>query len=421
MPARPPRASPARPHRIPDVSLPRLLYISNDEGLGLAEVGTNPSPEPRRLLDPVPSGLAASWPVPDPNGDTALVSGVGRDAFGEQHLELLQISFDGETPPRVLFRNDPASAQLIAPGVAHYASWAPDGGLVALVGRDGESLGLSLLQPGGQAPARTLLHGAPLFTAWAPDGHTLAVHAGDELRILDVQQEVDERILHDQARFRTPVWDQAGKALFYVAPGARGRDLLWRSHHDGTGRDVVTQVEGPTALLASPHGEQLALLTLAEGSLEGHNLRLLDPASGEQQLVERGPIHAALWHPDGRSLFGFLPSGPEPDFALHRFDLSSGRGTPLARFRPSPAYRLYLTFFDQYVRSHSLVSEDGRWLVVSGTIATNGAGSRQPPGPQWGCYAVSTDGSAPLQQIASGEIGFFAPPITKTVAPGGCG
>ena len=399
----------------------RLLYISDDEGLSLADLDAAPGAERRCLLDPAQGGLAAAWPVPCPSGDAALVSAVGRDALGASRLELLHVSLNGEAPPRLLFRNDPESAEFIAPGVAHYACWAPGGRLAALVGRGGGSLRLSLIAADGRLPARTLIDGAPLFIAWAPDGRALAVHAGGDLLLFDTREAEPQRILQDQARFRTPAWDEAGEALFYVAPGAAGRDLLWRSRRDGKGREIVTEVEGATALLASPRGDRLALLTLAEGGLGGHNLRLLDPADGATRLLERGPLQAALWAPDGDSIFSFIPAGLEPDSALHRFDLASGRRTQLARFRPSPAYSIYLAFFEQYARSHPLLSADGRWILLAGTVAGNGADSRRPPGPQWGCYAFSTDGSAPPRRIASGEIGVFAPPAGKPRAPGKAG
>ena len=387
---------------------PPLLLTTDEQHLALA---TNAGAEPR-LIREAGFGEGYSWPVWSPEGSRALVSHGWRGPDGEPQLDLLLADLaTGETGPP-LFRNADDHREPIAPDVLHYACWAPDGARALVTARGEGGLTLSLLTLSDPPSARTLVGGAPVFTSWAPDGRTLAVHAGPQLMLFEADSEAEpRRLLRDQPRFRAPAWSPDGSLLYYAAPGSDGRDLLWRSPRDGGDREIVCQVEGLTALLASPVAEQLALLTLHAGGLGGRDLRILDPGSATQRIVERGDVLGALWAPDGSALFYVSRAGMETDFALTRYDVDAHRHQSLARFRPSPAFSTYLAFFDQYAQSHRLISADGRWIALGGSVSANGASARRPFAPQYGCYVLPTDGSGPPQRLAAGEIGFFSPAV----------
>ena len=459
---------PGPPDHDPSDVPPALLFVNDEQHLALADASrpagtTTGSPPGAGAAHPhivrrARFGEGYAWPAWSPDGRRALVSHARRSADGGALLDLVLVdTTSGRTamegasggttmedasgePPAPLFSNHPDYREPIAPGVMHYTYWAPDGSRVLVAARDEDGLGLSLLTPPPSIPpastppartaptpppadpdapdpdaadpagARRLIGGAPLFTAWSPDSRTLAVHAGPQLVLIDTDTDAEpRRVLQDQPRFRAPAWSPDGSALYYAAPGAGSQDLLWRSRPDGGDRDIVAEVAGLTALLASPTTDQLALLTLDAGGLGGHDLRLLDPADGSQRIVERGQVGGAAWEPDGASLFYITRAGVETDFALTRYDVASAQHRGLAHFRPSPAFSAYLAFFDQYAQSHRLISADGRWFTLGGTISGNGGNPRRPFGPNYGCYVLPTDGSGPPRRLAAGEIGFFSP------------
>jgi Tol biopolymer transport system component len=376
----------------------RVIFISDDQSLARVDAG---SEDPAQTLlsadgaQAIEQGHSFAWPVPSPRGDSVLVSRTGRDAEGALELDLLQVDPQSGEVRATLFRNTTGGRKLIAPGLPHYASWSPNARWAVVGARSEESLALTLVANRKRVPGRVLLNGAPLFSAWAPDSDSIAVHAGSELLLLNLEgEDAPQRILRDQPRFRAPAWSQSGDGLYYVAPGSGGGDLLWRSRPDGGDREVVAELDGFTILHPCPAGDELALLTLAVGPI-GVDLRLLDPATGAVRRIERGPVQGALWAPDGSSLYYVTSAGVESDLALIRYDLSDGRRLRLVRFRPSPAYLTYLAFFDQYAQSHRLISQDGRSMLVAGTVNSNGATSRRSFGPQQGVSIVPTDGSGP--------------------------
>ncbi len=401
---------------------PRLLLATPTQDIALVDLAETPA---LRLIREAGDGDGYVWPTWSPDGARALVSYGRRGDDGHPHLDLLSLDLDdaaaeAERP----FSNPKAHREPIAAGVMHYAYWGPDGRRAIVVARGEGGLTLTLLtrapDAGGDAPAepadpaggwtaRHLIDGAPMFSAWSPDGRTLAVHAGSQLVLFDTDSDAPaRRVLADQPRFRAPAWSPDGSALYYAAPGSAGPDLLWRSHPDSGAREVVTQVDGLTAVLASPASDDLALLTLDQGGLGGHDLRLIDAADPRTRSVERGHVFGAFWSLDGTRLFYITRAGIDLDFTLMRYDVAEARHQALTRFRTSPAFSTYCAFFDQYALSHALITPDGRWVSIGGGVPGNGGG-RRPFAADQGCYVLPTDASAPPRRVADGEIGFFAP------------
>ena len=168
------------------------------------------------------------------------------------------------------------------------------------------------------------------------------------------------------------------------------------------------------ALVGNPRDDRVALVSIGNGDGVGHDLRILDAATGEIETVHAGPVSAALWAPTGEALFVIRPIGGDPALELQRIDLASGDARPIARFRPSIEFALLLAFFDQYAQSHSLISPDGRWLTFAGLASNNGGGGRRGLSPQSGCYLVPSDGSSAPRRVAAGDISFFAPAIPES-------
>ena len=388
----------------------RLLFTTDAQDLCLVELAETPV---TRVIHEAGFGEGYAWPTWSPGGEHVLVSHGWRPSEGQTHLEVLSLGLSGDAEATSRFRNAEDHRDPIAPGVMHYSHWAPDGRRAIVVARSKGGLTLTLLTrpsgPDGDWSARNLIDGAPMFSAWSPDRTTLAVHAGEQLVLFDTGGDgAGRRVLTDQPRFRAPAWSPDGRALYYAAPGSAGQDLLWRSDPDSGARDVVTEVQGLTAVLAAPAGDDLALLTIDPGGLGGRRLRVIDATDPQPRTVERGQVLGAFWSPDGTRLFYVTRAGNDLDFSLMRYDVADGRRHALTRFRPSPACSTYFVFFDQYALSHALISPDGRWVSIGGVVAGNGAG-RRPFAQQHGCYVLPADGSAPPRRVADGEIAFFAP------------
>ena len=404
---------------------PRLLLATPAQDIALVDLTETPALRVVREAG-VRDGYA--WPTWSPDGAHVLASQGWRADDGDPRLGLVSLDLrdaDAAAEAERPFSNPEGHREPIAPGVMHYAYWGPDGRRAIVVARGEDGLTLTLLtrapaepaDAGGAWTARKLIDGAPMFSAWSPDGRTLAVHAGSQLVLFDTDSDAPaRRVLADQPRFRAPAWSPDGSALYYAAPGSAGRDLLWRSHPDSGARDVVTQVDGLTALLASPASDDLALLTLDQGGLGGHDLRLIDAADPRTRWVERGHVFGAFWSPDGTRLFYITRAGIDLDFTLMRYDVAAGRHQALTRFRVSPGYSTYCAFFDQYALSHALITPDGRWLSIGGNVPGNGGGTR-PFALDQGCYVVPADASAPPRRVADGEIGFFAPTAPAPLRP----
>ena len=405
---------------------PRLLLATPAQDIALVDLTETPA---LRLVREAGVRDGYAWPTWSPDGAHVLASQGWRADDGDPRLGLVSLDLrdaDAAAEAERPFSNPEGHREPIAPGVMHYAYWGPDGRRAIVVARGEDGLTLTLLtrapaepaDPGGAWTARKLIDGAPMFSAWSPDGRTLAVHAGAQLVLFDTDSDAPaRRVLADQPRFRAPAWSPDGSALYYAAPGSAGRDLLWRSHPDSGARDVVTQVDGLTALLASPATDDLALLTLDQGGLGGHDLRVIDAAAPRTRWVERGHVFGAFWSPDGTRLFYVTRAGIDLDFTLMRYDVAAGRHQALTRFRVSPGYSTYCAFFDQYALSHALITPDGRWLSIGGSVPGNGGGTR-PFALDQGCYVVPADASAPPRRVADGEIGFFAPTAPAPPAPG---
>ena len=404
---------------------PRLLLATPAQDIALVDLAETPA---LRLVREAGVRDGYAWPTWSPDGAHVLASQGWRADDGDPRLGLVSLDLrdaDAAAEAERPFSNPEGHREPIAPGVMHYAYWGPDGRRAIVVARGEDGLTLTLLtrapaetsDAGGAWTARKLIDGAPMFSAWSPDGRTLAVHAGAQLVLFDTDSDAPaRRVLADQPRFRAPAWSPDGSALYYAAPGSAGPDLLWRSHPDSGARDVVTQVDGLTALLASPASDDLALLTLDQGGLGGHDLRLIDAADPRTRWVERGHVFGAFWSPDGTRLFYITRAGIDLDFTLMRYDVAAGRHQALTRFRVSPGYSTYCAFFDQYALSHALITPDGRWLSIGGTVPGNGGGTR-PFALDQGCYVVPADASAPPRRVADGEIGFFAPTAPAPLRP----
>ena len=394
----------------------KLAYITDDSGLAAVEIGPDgpDGAEPRLLLDMETEGMVFMWPSWSPDGGTIAVSASANRKDGRR-MELWRTSADGGGA-MPLYENPEGGRQVIAPGLAHYAAWAPQGAAMALAGNTGDGLSLSLVAAKPGPAPRRLAEGAPLYLAWSPDGRALLIHRGAQLLLFDLAgDEAGPRpILRARATFRAPVWTADGRHFIYGAPKAGSASAIYRGRRQPGGEaEELLELPSGAAFVRAPHDDRLALIGIqhedAAQPRDGVTVLYLDERAS-RRISER-PANAAFWTPDGRSLIVFEPTPSSTMITVSRYDLDRGGAppAPLARFQPSAEYAAMLAFFDQFADSHRIISPDGKWVAIAGLALGNGGSSRRGFGPQNGCYVVPVDGSRPPRRVAAGSIGFFSP------------
>ena len=406
-----------------------LALISEDSSLKIARIegeGGEWTAEVETALDMSSTGMAFMWPTWSPRGDSLAVSASSKRS-DEPRLELWLYPDEADSG-QPLFSNPRDSLQVIAPGLAHYVSWAPDMPAMAVVANMGNGLAVNLVAttPGGQT--RRIVDGAPVYFAWSPDNRGLLIHQNANLLLFDLASDTPGPLSLQRARpsFRSPAWTPDGQTIIYARPRPGGGAIIMgvpRSELTGdtAEAEVLMESEGPVSFVPAqgyPH-LRLAVLTLSNENLEGRKLTIFDPYLGTEEVVAEHAISGIAWAPNSRAIFAFEPQ-PTPDntlVGLTRYDLNLGGEctgrTLLARFQPSIEFATMLNFHDQFAHSHQIVSPCGQWITFAGLALGNGGSGRRGFGPQNGCYIVPTDGSAPARRVAGGSIGFFPPRLAE--------
>ena len=257
-----------------------------------------------------------------------------------------------------------------------------------------------------------------MFLAWSPDDRWLAIHRGHDLLLIDAAaveagadpDEVRQSLISDIATYRAPGWTVDGESIIYAAPRANAGNAVWTVRRDGSDRGAVADLDGVTALSRAPTRESAGAVDVGPGGAQRARPTPAGPPGRDAGADRRrGPVTAAFWAPDGSALYYFVPSSGDGEYAVGRRPVDGGSTSWLTRFRPSAHYLTLLTFYDQYAHSHRLLSADGRWLTLGGTVQGNGSAGRLGFATQPGCYILPTDGSAPPQRVGAAEIGFFGP------------
>jgi len=383
---------------------PNSILVVTREGVALANLAEGST----RLL--VPGGR---WPAWNPLYDMMAVSVV---TDGPSQLRL--VDFEGKTE-RVFYEAAPGVPPVIAPLVPHYMMWSPGGNALCYVAQSSFGMALFLSDIDGKFGPDAVINAAPLFSAWCTDNNFLAVHAGEELAVVEIDGSRTTAEVHPRALgFRTPAYSDDAEVLAYAVPAPGDGVIIMRALFQGTGSEEVCRFPGGVALAFQPGSQWLTVAVAKDAESGGFDelwtVNLTDPSYPKLQLF-RGQFISFLWAPTGERLVVVVPSySGDGSYAARCL---APDGTPQGAteaFTPSDDMRIYLAFFDQYTNSHALWSPDGHQFLIGGTIGTDrvSASFGDPVGDY--VYRWDVTENSPLKALSPGSIAFF-PPRPKTL------
>lgn len=384
----------------------RLVFVGDDGDLYQAgpRLASDTAAVPQRLTwgwqgSQAGERLYYVWPSYSPDGSLVACFGVR----------------PGETPEAGLYAVAPDGVAMheiwrMRGAAPICESWSPDSTRIALLLQS--DTGLRLETADIRRPGRTVLleTGSPLFWSWSPNQPLIAVHAGGSRSVCEdarlsifatTGDDREEVARLDPGEFRTPAWSPDGERLAYIdASDGRHEHLAFYRASDGV-TEIVSPVEGHSALLWSPDGRYLAISqALGETPHMFTGVSLVDVRTGRSEVVCEKNVVGFFWSPCSRRLvsIGFNDDG---GMEWSVFGVQGLRRTLNSRFYPSRELVYFCWFFDQFATSHPLISPDGETITFAGHMACEN-GDRVDK--ESGVYLLSLVEDLPPQRIADGHF-----------------
>ena len=426
--------TPGSTETVSTMPINRIAYIDSDGQL----ITVNPDGTDRRVLT---SGAVArsvgmlaqsqrrdriySWPVWSPDGERIAVSLITGTSPNDAEISVQALEASTGLGGAVFVNAAPLT---IADGTPHYIQWSPDGRRLGVTAATPEGLTLFVVDTvpaaGSAAPAEPIAvqRGAPLYFDWSPDSTALAVHSGEDVSVLrldDTAGQLTTQAVSSSRSFRTPAWSPDGSRLAWSAPGGDS-EAVWvgRPAEPDYAPLRLTEVEGSCAFLWSSDGQTIAVADRqVEGAPAYRRLRVMSAdGTGERVVKEDDWVLGFFWEPNGTRLAWVALNEEDRTMEWRLIDGIAGDAIPSEgdtavgglRFSPSGETFLMLAFFDQYARSHSPWAPDGSALAVSGTQQylserRNGSGASGAR-----VYVAETVEGGELRDIAGGGIAVWS-------------
>lgn len=302
---------------------------------------------------------------------------------------------------------DPATIFESRSLVPFYLYWSPDGQRIGFLAQSDSEITLMLGNADGKEQARKLESGSPLYWAWSPDSRTMLAHIGGSKRtsrtarlaLVRLQtNDSAQTLAQGPAAFQAPHYAPDGSAILYAGTGDSDQDALYSADADGTHIQTIANYKGRIAFSWSPDGKKIAWMTtptnsempylgpLFVGDRDGKNAKQL----GDEDVL------AFHWAPDGKRIayLTLLPPGSQGcldcsrvpglaapleqgralQFRWRIAEVEAGQTWTLVSFAPTANFISVLPYFDQYARSVTYWSPDGKSFVYTQREA-QGAGS----------------------------------------------
>lgn len=330
----------------PAVGSGQLIVTASDGTVSLVDPDTGAGV----AVSEAPSNPIAVQPTPSPDGTVVIWSEV----------------VEGETRAAVF--EEGALRSIPVPTLPFFYLFSPDGTQVLALGNDlgGEGVAAMLIDLASDE-AEIIDTGSPYFVDWSPASDRLVGHIdGARLAVVGTDGE-HVGIDLDPALFQAPDWVNDGSvvAATIVESVTASRAALQTGAatlvtvDPGTGQSVaLAPLASGVAFEVSPDGRSVAFIDGVEAtgaSLGTLSVVAIDGASDAVPIA--GNVTTFEWSPDGgHLLFGAFDS--VEGLILHTWD-----GESVTRYEgivPSPRFVAeYLPFWSQYIRSVTQWAPDG--------------------------------------------------------------
>ena len=292
-----------------------------------------------------------------------------------------------------------------------YIQWHSDSRRLAVLVQAEDELQLWTCMVNHVGQKQIVEQGVPLFFSWSPNSHHIVVHAGEPRRrgsarlMLRNLTPLGEDGPFDArpGSFCTPIFF-SDRLMYVTSRGMQSHVCV--ALPDGSEPQSIAAMEGLLAVIPSPSGSEVAIASAPRG--EGSPYRgiwLVDSDGGPVRHVLDGECQAFFWLPSGQQMIFVRVDRAANCLQWFLLSLSGGEVSPLGSFWPSRDQMFYLHFFEQYYRSHPLISPDGSTLIYAGHPSPSARGSRQSRLWQLDLTAPGRKAEA----FAMGTFGVFSP------------
>ncbi|MCE7945930.1 MAG: hypothetical protein DYG88_00710 [Chloroflexi bacterium CFX4] len=287
----------------------------------------------------------------------------------------------------------------------------------------GNLLAVKLIRDdGGTFSEIEVERGAPFYYSFAPNGKRMLWHRfGLRLELYDVESNSIESTLTDvPGAFQAPMWSPVAgdeRLLFAVrnANNPQNSDLVIA---EGDSRLTLLADQPPPLAFAWNADATQVAVTSAFGAL-----KVLDASNGAELASSQfGQIAAHFWSPQGDkvaylslrrpNLVGqtylssnghgegsFFQQTQPQQLTWYVLDVATGDEFALDSFSPTREMIYFLNFFEQFARSHTFWSPDGRYLAYAAFDSTRDLAEVR--------LAEVRNGGA-LRKVADGVIGIWS-------------
>ena len=360
--------------RIVYVGLDGNIYTMNQAGRDVTAIT-----EDSALDDDSSEHISYHYPTWAPDGKQLAFVGYRNTPGKRPEASLYTARDDGSDMTKVF--SDPDQDPF-------YLYWLPSSEQVSFLSSTAADnpLNLGIVPAEGGKPLE-IGSGRPFYWAWAPNSETLVTHTGrasrdapDSARLSMVSigtGVVESRLGVQPSFFQSPVYSPDGKYFVAAIENGPGMSSLLLATSSGASERVLADFDGQAAFDWSPSGDHIAYVS---GSTTPFGLvgalaliEMGDLANPKVYETGANEVMAFFWSPRGRKLAYFEPrltNDPEGGrtlmLALSVLDVRSGESLLLGSFRPTEALLTQvIPYFDQYQRSATIWSPDGRYLVVN--------------------------------------------------------
>ncbi|MBX3063520.1 MAG: hypothetical protein KF726_11125 [Anaerolineae bacterium] len=251
----------------------------------------------------------------------------------------------------------------------------------------GSSLALRMIRD-NQGVLTNLIAGraAPFYYSFSPDGkQMLWFRMNSRLELFNVDENSISDTLQDiPGQFASPMWSPVDDRILFGVQSTDPAQTDLVIAQGSNRRAIVSGIEGSLAFAWSPDASKISyaatggkltvidmsgkvIATAKESNVIAHFWSPLGDKIAFITLNREQPGLNARYHPNGRTAAAGTQT---PTLTWFVLDLTSNTTTALVDFFPTRDMIYYLNFADQFSRSHSLWSPDGRYLVYGS--ASNG-------------------------------------------------